>query len=92
MGWKKQNWNRLRRSPGYEMMRDVHDVVPHMPYGMPVKFTFVVSDGHVRLYINDTTQVYDYADPHPYQEGISGCACGFVKRGFEGMKVWHVVK
>ena len=86
------NWNRLRRSPGYEMVKDIHDVVPYMTYGEPHKFTFIVSNGHVLLYIDDKTQVYDFADPHPYQEGYIGLCVWICKTRFEQMKLWRIVK
>jgi hypothetical protein len=91
-GEGKPDWDRLRRSPGYEMVRDVSGKVPFMEFGVPHKFTFVVAGGHVRLVVDDKTEVYDFADPHPYQEGYIGLCVWICKTRFEGMKVWRIVK
>ncbi|MCL2639815.1 MAG: hypothetical protein FWD53_03125 [Phycisphaerales bacterium] len=87
-----QNWSRLRRSPGYEKMRDAQNIVPFMTYGKPHKFSFVICDGRVKTYIDDTTPVYDFADPQPYQEGHIGLCVWICKVRFEKMKLWRIVK
>ncbi|MCL2647031.1 MAG: hypothetical protein FWD61_08495 [Phycisphaerales bacterium] len=87
-----QNWARLRRSPGYDKVQDAQNIVPYMTYGQPHKFTFVIRDGHVKLYIDEKTFVYDFNDPHPYHEGHIGLCVWICKVRFEQMKLWRIIK
>jgi hypothetical protein len=89
--WNPQdNWVRLRRGPGYELRQDVHKVAPFMPYGEKHRYTFVISGGRVRCYVDEKTVVYDYADPQPYASGHIGFCVWLCKVRFENMRVWRV--
>jgi hypothetical protein len=88
----EDNWVRLRRGPGYEMKGDVHNVAPFFGYGGKHKFTFVIQDGHIRCYLDDSKVVYDYLDPQPHKEGYIGLCVWLCKTRFENMRVWRIVK
>jgi hypothetical protein len=86
----KDNWVRLRRSPGYECVEDIHDVLPHMPYGEPKLFTFVIRDGHIRFYADGVT-LWDHqmADTHAYHEGYIGLCVWLCTVRFDRMKLYR---
>lgn len=72
--WDKgtpDNWVRLRRSPGYEKMRDVQNLVSHLPYDEPHWFSFALQGSRVRMYF-DTTCVFEFDDAQPYAAGHIG--------------------
>ncbi|HYF50205.1 MAG TPA: hypothetical protein VEJ63_12420 [Planctomycetota bacterium] len=90
--WDKgnpDNWVRLRRSPGYEKMRDIQGIVPHLPYGEPHEFSFALQGGRVRMYF-DETLVYDFADERAYASGYLGFCVWLCRIRYHEMKLYRL--
>jgi hypothetical protein len=79
--WDKgtpDNWVRLRRSPGYEKVEDVQNLIAMLPYDQARWFSFALEGSRVRMYV-DETKVYD-----------SPAAAGHTS-GYIGFCVWHCI-
>jgi len=90
--WDKgtpDNWVRLRRSPGYEKMRDIQNVVPHLPFGQPHTFSFALQSARVRMYF-DETLVYDFTDAQPYASGHIGVCVWLCAIRYHEMKLYRL--
>jgi len=83
-----EDWVRLRRSPGYVMVEDVHGVVPHLPYGEAHEFTFLLREGRVKMFFDDRC-VYDHAEPGMYEAGYIGLCVWLARVRFSGMRLYR---
>lgn len=86
----ENNYVRLRRGPGYEMVQDVHDTVPHLAYDEPHLFTFVLFEGRVRMYF-DQQLVYDHEEASMYEAGYIGLCVWLATIRFEEMRIYRFV-
>jgi hypothetical protein len=82
------NWMRLRRGPGYEKRQSVHNVVPFMDYDQPIRFSFLLRQGHVLAYFG-SKPIFDYADPSPYRAGHVGLCVWLDRVRFSEMRMYR---
>ena len=84
------DWVRLRRSPGYQMVREARGIVPLLPYGQAHRYAFALHRGHVRMYF-DEQRVYDYDDSDLYPCGHVGLCVWMCVMRFERMRLYRMI-
>lgn len=81
---------RLRKSPGYRQVLESFGVVPYLPYGEEHTYTFLIREGRVKMYL-DQTRVFDCEDAEIYESGYIGLCVWLAVVRFEQMRLYRFV-
>jgi hypothetical protein len=79
-------WVRLRRSPGYEKVRDCAEASPPVAYGLPWDIAFTIVGRRVSAYL-DGRRLFAYDDPHPIATGRMGLCVWATRARFDRMRL-----